>query len=436
MKKSVLLRRHRCPTHRMHLRVFFIQVRANGLRANYFFVAYLAFIVGFFFFKDVKTHINLFYSLILAPYMLMLPRNIFKLPFRSSLFQATLILVGYLMITLIWSDKGTIRDYLGLGNNCITLLTFFALTCELTLSINGFQRFLITLICCIAALAPYLLLLDPHYVIPVPPERFADLLVLRNSVQIGNVYGMAALLVYFSMIQREKHGRALLSVLLLAAIFPVFILTQSRGPMVGLYITFLLGGLFSRDSRLLFALCCITLLTAFLINSHEVFFHDLIFTRWDSHRIEIFQITFSLIKKKMFFGYGLLKDSSLHLANGELIKHPHNLYLATWLYGGIAGLVLLLISIACAFRQARAVFMKEKDYTYVALLMYASICVFTGNDMVIDHPVPMFLFYWTPMALLAAYEVKEKGYYAPDKTGKADNAAVVSLSRSEGLKDA
>lgn len=415
---------------------FFIQVRANGFRSNYFFVAYLAFIVGFFFFRDVKTHINLFYALILAPYMLMLPWNISKLPLRSSIFQTTLILVGYMMITLIWSDKGTTRDYLGLGNNCITLLTFIALTCELTLSIKGFQRFLITLICCIAALAPYLLLFDPHYVIPVFPKRFADLLVLRNEVQIGNVYGMAALLVYFSMIQREKLGRALLSVLILVAILPVFILTQSRGPMVGLYITFLLGGLFSRDSRLLFALCCITLLIAVLINSHEVFFHDLIFTRWDSHRIEIFQITFSLIKKKMFFGYGLLKDSSLHLASGEFIKHPHNLYLATWLYGGIAGLVLLLISMVCAFRQAIIVFIKEKDYTYVALLMYASICVFTGNDMVIDHPVPLFLFYWMPMALLAAYEVKKKGYYAPDKTGKADNAAVVSPGGSEGLKDA
>jgi O-antigen ligase len=415
---------------------FLIQVRANGLRTNYFFVSYILFIAGFFFLKDVKTHINLFYALILAPYMLVLPWNITKLPLRSRIFQTILILVGYLMITLIWSDKGTARDYLGLGNNCITLLTFFALTCELTLSINGFQRFLITLICCIAALAPYLLLIDPHYVIPVFPGRFADLLVLRNSVQIGNVYGMAALLVYFSMMQREKLGRALLSVLLLAAILPVFILAQSRGPMVGLYITFLLGGLFSRDSRLLFALCCITILIAFLLISHDAFLQNLIISRSDSFRIEIFHITFSLIKKKMFFGYGLLKDSSLHLANGMLIKHPHNLYLATWLYGGLAGLLLLLISLICAFRQAIVVFIKEKDFTYVALLMYASICVFTGNDMVIDHPVPLFLFYWMPIALLAAHEVKKKGYYVPDKTGKAGNTAVVSPGRSEGLKDA
>ncbi|HVN71508.1 MAG TPA: O-antigen ligase family protein, partial [Desulfomonilia bacterium] len=209
-----------------------------------------------------------------------------------------------------------------------------------------------------------------------------------------------------------------------------FILTLSRGPIVGLYVTMLLGGLFSRDSKLLFLLCCVTLLAAFVIISHGDFSQGLIFTRGDSNRIEIFHITFSLIKKKMFFGYGLLRDSSLHLANGMLIKHPHNLYLATWLYGGLVGLVLLLTTLMCAFRQALVVFIKKKDYTFVALLMYASICVFTGNDMIVDHPVPMFLFFWMPMALLAAHEIREQGFKVPDKTGMSDTITAASPPRA------
>jgi O-antigen ligase len=385
---------------------FLEMVKSNGRRNNFLFVSYLVFITGFFFLRSVKIHNNVFYALILVPYLFTIPWGMLKLLFRSKIFQSTLILLAYLMATFLWGERGTPWDYLQEIIRCLSLLTFFAVTSELAFRHSGFPRFLIALICCIAALAPYLLLLNPHFVIPLPPQRLNDLGALRNAVQIGNVYGMVILLIYFSIIQQEKFIRALPSVLLMAAVLPVFLLAQSRGPIVGLYITLLLGGLFTRDSKLLFMLCCITLLGAIYLSAGHGFLYDMIITRGDSYRIEIFQATMSLIEKKMFFGHGILKAFSHPLSNGIIIKHPHNLYLATWLHGGLVGLILLIVFMIRAFWEGLRVFLQEGDFTYVALLLYASICVFTGLDKVIHQPHPIYMFFWLPLGLLTANEMR------------------------------
>ena len=389
-------------------------VKPNGLRGNYFIISYLGFIAGFFFFKSVKAHNNIFYALILVPYLLTLPWSAIRLTLHSRILQALLILMAYLVTTLLWGVKGTPHDYLQVCIHMLTVFTFFAITSELALRHGWFPRFLLAWICCIGAIAPYLLLLNPHYMIPFPPYRLNDLGVLRNAVLIGDVYGMVILFIYFSMIQRERFIKTLLPLLLLATLLPVFILTQSRGPLVGLYITLLLGGLFTRDSKLLFTLCCITLLAAILLSSGNGFLYNMIVTRGESYRFDIFQHALYLIKQKMLFGHGMLMDFSLKLPDDSIIKHTHSLYLTIWLEGGLMGLFLLMVFMVRAFWQGCIVFFREKDFTYVALILYAAICVTTDNRQIIAHPVPLYLFYWIPIALISVHELKMN--YIVDKS--------------------
>jgi len=396
---------------------YYEDLRNNGLRVNILLFSYLLFIAGFFFFRSVNAHNDVFYVLILVPYLLTIPKSTLRISLQSQIFRMLLLFLGYMMMTLLWGERGTLQDYLHVVTQLITVLAFFLVTSEFVLRHEWFPRVLFFWICSAAVFAALLFLLTSVHTLDKPYSRLNDLGVLRNAIQIGCVYGMAVLLLYFSLLKRKMFTGSWSWLICMTLVLAIFCLTQSRGPLVGLYIALLFGGLLTRDAKLLFVLCCATLFTAILLAQGNGFLHHMIVERGTSYRIEIFRYTMGLIMQGVFFGQGILMEFSYRLGNGMLIKHPHNLYLTTWLHGGLAGLLLLAAFLMRAFWQASIVFIREKDFTYLALLLYASICVFTDFNRVIGHPTPLFLFFWTPIALLSAHEFKM--IYAVNESGPA-----------------
>lgn len=387
---------------------YFEKIKPEGLRINILLAGYLLFTAGFFFFKNIKWHNNTFYAFIVIPYLCTIHKSYFRrFLINSRVFQMMLALVAYLMMTLLWSEGGVVREYLKCFSNTVSLLVFFAVTCELSFRYEWFPRFIFGWICSAATIAVGILLFTSSH-ISLPPARLDDIGVLRNAIQIGQVYGMIVLFLYFQFVLQGAPVDKRIIYLLTAVFLCTFFLTQSRGPLVSFYVILLVGCLLTRDKKLLLFLLCITVIPVIFIFQPKGFFHDLIISRSDSHRIEIYRYTMGLIFNKIWFGHGILNDYSYEVLNGITINHPHSLYLATWFYGGLAGLFLLLGFLLKTLQQGYKVFLQNKDLTLFVLVLYASICVATNNSKIIHHPVPMYLFLWMPVAVVAALELKEK----------------------------
>ena len=166
-------------------------------------------------------------------------------------------------------------------------------------------------------------------------------------------------------------------------------------------------------------------------------FRDMITGRGFSYRLEIWQQILPRIKEALIFGEGISTDRTFFMANGIKFNHSHNVYLGTTLCGGLMGLFLLLILQALVLWEGFLCFLRENDFTFVALFLFAFICITTMNYRVISHPDVLWMYFWLPLALLAAKKLSNNKavktfYHNADQTKHKERRC---LSNSNILKN-
>ncbi len=151
-------------------------------------------------------------------------------------------------------------------------------------------------------------------------------------------------------------------------------------------------------------------------------FKEMITVRIYSYRLEIWQQTIARIKEALLFGKGITTDTKFIMADGVKVNQPHSIYFATMLYGGLIGLFLLLTLQAIALWKSFLYFLKENDFTYVALLLFAFINIIVARYKVIGRPDVLWIYFWLPIALLAAKELSSdkavKSFYRNEDQAK------------------
>jgi O-antigen ligase len=386
------------------------EIRLHSLRDNILLALYLGFIIGFFFCTNFKWHNNYFYACLLVPYLLTLGSCNLKLYLHSSMFIIILTLLSYLLLTPLWAEHGTFSAYSKIITRCLSLLVFIMLTSELTLRYTRFIHILIMVICWAAVTGGLLYIFTSGYEITIPPTRlgeFGNFKALRDSVLIGNAYGMVVLMLYFYLISHgsilERGGYFIFSVFCLA----ILIFTFSRGPIIAFYLAMFVGTLVVNDRKLLLIFMVLTVLGWFFVADTGPL-HAILF-RGDSYRIELFQAAMDKIRAHFFFGNGVLAKFSYPLSDGgPLIGSPHNLYLSLWFYGGFIAVSLLMLLIVRSIWLGLNLFIRYDNFIPGLLLTYGLICVITGSGKAINHPDPLYLYFWMPFGLLMAYEIKER----------------------------
>jgi O-antigen ligase len=284
------------------------------------------------------------------------------------------------------------------------------LTSELALRYTRFIHILIMVICWASVIGGLLYIFTSGYEITMPPTRLGDLgnfKTLQNSVLIGNAYGMVVLMLYYYLINQgsilERVGYFIFSVFCLA----ILILTFSRGPIIAFYSAMFVGTLVVNDRKLLLILMVLTVLGWFFVSDTGTL-HSMLF-RGDSYRIELFQAAMDKIRMHFFFGHGVLAKFSYPLSDsGILIGSPHNLYLSIWFYGGFIALSLLMLFIVRSMWLGLYLFLRYDNFIPGLLITYGLMCVITGSGKAINHPDPLYLYFWMPFGLLMAYEIKER----------------------------
>ena len=124
--------------------------------------------------------------------------------------------------------------------------------------------------------------------------------------------------------------------------------------------------------------------------------------RADSYRIEIWQgYANATLHCGLLFGCGWGSELGFITQNGNAIAHPHSMYLQTFYWGGISGLILLLACLGAALYEG----WKKSSYLFW-LLLPGSIALAMDGKSLISAPNERWLLVLLPLLFSAAEQVK------------------------------
>ena len=189
------------------------------------------------------------------------------------------------------------------------------------------------------------------------------------------------------------------------------ILTQSRGPFLSMIVAAIVAFLCKPKWNL--KLLAGSLIVLIVIGSILYFsgFFDIFIKRAEessragSVRFGIWQHAFEVAKQKMIFGWGFNKELEFINGYGQPVTTTHSLYLATFLKGGVVGLLLLLSMILFAGRQCLR-HLAANHKAEIAVIVFALMFYVTQGMFVISNPREYWVLFWLPLAIIFSTPVK------------------------------
>jgi len=313
-----------------------------------------------------------------------------------------MVLASYMCLTLLWSENAVFKDYVHYLRRPVYLFVFLSLTIELVLRYPKFIDHLFVFFFWVAAITGIVSILWFYSSHPFPRYRLMFLGdQVRNPIEGASVYGMFALVCCFHFLNKKKPHAWIYNGLCVAILFSAA-LTQSRGPWLALLITFPIGAVLTRDKKLLATVLCVILIGVLMFFFVKGFKRSILRPRGVIERLEVWEQILERTEGSLFFGKGISADRTFILANGTKVNHSHNIYIGTIFNGGLMGLFLMIILQGLALWEGFQCFLRKNDFTYVALLLFAFICITTMNYRIISHPDVSWMYFWLPLALLAA----------------------------------
>lgn len=189
------------------------------------------------------------------------------------------------------------------------------------------------------------------------------------------------------------------------------ILTQSRGPFLSMIVAAIVA--FLCKPKWNFKLLAGSLIVLLAIGSILYFsgFFDIFLKRAEessragSVRFGIWQHAFEIAKQKMIFGWGFNKELEFINGYGQPVTTTHSLYLATFLKGGVVGLLLLLSMVLFAGRQCLR-HLAANHKAEIAVIIFALMFYVTQGMFVISNPREYWVLFWLPFAIIFSTPVK------------------------------
>ncbi|ENB7195969.1 O-antigen ligase family protein [Enterobacter bugandensis] len=189
------------------------------------------------------------------------------------------------------------------------------------------------------------------------------------------------------------------------------ILTQSRGPFLSMIVAAIVA--FLCKPKWNFKLLAGSLIVLLAIGTILYFsgFFDIFLKRAEessragSVRFGIWQHAFEIAKQKMIFGWGFNKELEFINGYGQPVTTTHSLYLATFLKGGVVGLLLLLSMVLFAGRQCLR-HLAANHKAEIAVIVFALMFYVTQGMFVISNPREYWVLFWLPLAIIFSTPVK------------------------------
>jgi O-antigen ligase len=385
----------------------------NAVKRFYLPGAYCLLFIGFFLFPTTKFHSRFYYLAMAAPFfvMILLKKIDMRPILHNRAFQLSALFLGYLVLSVAWSETARLSDGLTYFRRFLYILLFMGLSIHLmhreASFINVFLLFFITA----AALSAVVYIVDFCIRYSLFQARLVGNGTLRNPIRASSIYGIA---VFSAVYLYEVYKHRPLKWLIAASLIPscLFILvSQSRGPMLALVLS--LGGNWMLqkktgirmiDKKILSLIGMLAGLGIVFFLARPDIFRAFFLERGFAYRFEIWGKIISKMQSAFLFGQGLTSDTKTVMADGTLFVHPHSVYVTTFYYGGIIGLSLLLGLIGWTLRTAIASARSPLGALCSGCLMFGALCIATDGNVLIQHPKPFWVFFWFPVSLAAYLE--------------------------------
>ena len=292
-----------------------------------------------------KLVTNIFRVVVCIPIFFMLKIDDVKIFVGNRFFQLLIVLFIYTAISLFWSQSDKTVNIL--GRLLTTVILVYLIFLVYQYRPDNFQKFgelylLAGLISIIAILT--------HWDGIQSLDRWSiSYGVFNHHAPLAWYMATCALIALHASIQSDQNRQ--LKALLFFGFFVMVLLSQSRGGLVvllfGIFFILFFCGCKKKYFSIRFLSGCMLTVVATVLILHFVdsdYFKDLL-ERADAGRFYIYENAYNKITSNwfvFFFGHGAASLSDNMIGRFQA-DHYHNLYLNTWYFTGLLGLLLTLI---------------------------------------------------------------------------------------------
>jgi len=358
----------------------------------------LVYAAGFFAPISSKAHNNIFYILVLVPFILWVNKRDCADLFRSRIVLLTVIFSAYLVLRSVFYLPLEFSECTDPLRHLVAFLIFFAILVRL-FQLDAFERKLSNVALWAAVWGAGTAILyysQNRFFYRLPFNGPSD-----HAIIGACVYAVMALLVLFSP---RSYPRTV-AVMAFIALFAAVLLAQSRGPLLSLTVAVIAGILCTHRKWLV--VLPVAFWGAFLVANHQgwsVF--GRLFKVNSSYRFQIWQQVFerSWHHGDWLFGQSLLADQTVQVGKFTF-DHAHSGYVSTFFHGGLVGLLLLIVLLVVAGWCAVKVLQQERCALVLSLYVFSVLIIATDTHKMLDGPGAVWFYFWLPLAYIAASEL-------------------------------
>ncbi|WP_308365461.1 MULTISPECIES: O-antigen ligase family protein [unclassified Microbulbifer] len=378
-------------------------------RATHFlFCGFTLFLAAFLLPLSTKAVNNIYYALVLLPLLFALDRETLRDFHRSPLVNLWYALLGYQLLSYSWSIEYS-EEFVPNLKRWLYLYGLGLVVFVLVRNDKPLSRWVIPaapLLIALAAIGNMLWFYSTH---DFPQARLVGASRISNPIFFGSIaaaFSAAALVQWHGWSRRYR----LLLLLAVAVNLGIIYLSQSRTALLGVGVC--IGSLLLVSPRLRWlALACAAVLglVALVVDWQPLLARGL------SYRPDIWLAQWQRVVESCsaLFGCGLGINPDI-APEPEHNFHPHSVYMAWVVYGGLLGLAAYLAILGLILRASLKV---ERLLPWVALLLVGLGATMVDGDKLLESPKALWLLVHLPIAVLLAEHARALRKDAPATGG-------------------
>lgn len=373
---------------------------------------FIIYILCFFMPITSKAQNNIFYIIVLLPFLFWVKKDFILGLFRSRIMVFAILFTLYLTIRSLFFVPFQFGEAIDPVRHFISFSCFFAL-CTALFYKTDLEVILnrVTIWAAVYGIgsSAYFFFQNGFNC------RLEYMGPVSHPIIGASVYALTSLFALLSN-SGDRHKTALTAGFLL---FICVIFSGSRGPLIALIAAALTGAVLTRRK---WPLSLFFLLGSLIwLSYHYDLLHvDRLIVFSSSYRFDIWAQVIGDVWKNgnWVLGNSLLADRSVAVG-GEIFAHAHSGYISTLFQGGVVGLLLLLILIGVAGWHV-VISRRRPNFSFgISLWIFTVLIILTDNSKMLDGPGGLWFYFWLPLAFLSASELNARSP-KKDYSGKED----------------
>jgi hypothetical protein len=366
-------------------------------------VGWVLFLYGFFILPKQNALKIEFYLLLVLPSLLLIPHWIkhYK-KYSSPLLTMSLIFTGYMATTFFWSGVPLADWAFFFYKQVVFICLWLLVTTWVSQHYPKLYFQAPVVLVVIGSLVGVISVAFYFYNHGLSFPRLRGLGILENSLVFAQAMGGVALVTYVFWLQEENRTKTILYAVGFLCCGLGVLLTQSRGPIAAMVLTVLIVSVLigMNKKRLVLVLSLGVISAIFVVGVFPDLLEGLVREgRFFSSRDLIWRKVLENSADHLWFGQGVVRFTDFDVTDRLSLQHSHNVFIDTIRFGGIVGVILLVVHLFVSFNGWTS---NRQHYPIYAWLLFGCLCMLTNGKFLLVRPDWIWLCYWLPIGFICA----------------------------------